>query len=703
VTKYTLLDDAAPTAPKAETSAAPKYTLIDDGYSPTYGALQAFLQGVSLGFGDEIAAGVKSAVSDKTYREALDEERTHLKKFKKKNPVTGVALEVGGGFATPGLGLLSGILRPAATVLGNIGKGAAVGTGLGAVAGAGTAEGNENIPSAMAQGAVGGAVVGGALPVAAGVAAPVIGKALDTVRPMIARKRGGAGDAADEIMTQWMRSGGDNPAALQKKIDDATEAGRLYSNSSAVDATMLADVSPSMQKLAGAATRSSPEAAAQASTVIKARQTGVAPIGDAEQAIADAAGLVTRNPLAKRVKGEKPAGQFERVGDAFKRALTIHDKDFHKMGENAYQTEKSMMAALKVEADKLYGEARKASENFNVAPVVQPVIQKWAGEIDMLPIGEAGLVRKALRQFTMGNGNVVTSLDAFDKGKRAVDGLIGRARTAGDNNAVRVLTGIKDEMVSAVDSVGTQDIGRKYAAARDYYSSQMDLMDALELGRKAFRDNPEALVDQFRAMSTGQQKMFRLGVLESFKKEAGGKKRSADVVQMFETPRMQDLLREVIPRSGGKVYATRPERFGDYLQNEKAMIGTRDAVTGNSQTQPRAMDDALFARQTASEIFDRVRSQPSLLSWGLELGSAAMNKVFGFREDVAAELARRLFTANPQERERILTALQQRMGQSRFDEWVNTLNTAAQQIGSAGAIAAGGAIGSTHRERKPAN
>jgi hypothetical protein len=326
-----------------------------------------------------------------------------------------------------------------------------------------------------------------------------------------------------------------------------------------------------------------------------------------------------------------------------------------------------MMKALKTEADKLYGEARAAAQNFNVQPVIRPVVEKYANAVLDMPVGEATLVKRALRQFTTGNGHLVTSLDGFDKAKRVLDGLMGRAQNAGDKNAVRILRGIKDDMVGAVDAVPNQKIGDKYKAARNYFSSQMEMKDAIDLGRQAFKENSDVVADQFRNLSEGQQKLFRLGLIESFEANIGRSKRTNDVTQIFETPRIQDLLRTVVPRTEtatgrtkkGAVYADRPERLGDLLANEKAMVKSRDKILGGSQTAERVGDDMKFTRQGLSQMITNLRTGGGVTGVVMEAAAAGLNKIFGMREDVAAEVGRRLFTAKPQEIEAILQRLEQ--------------------------------------------
>jgi len=660
-------------------------------------------QGVAFGLGDEIAAGARSLFGNETYDDALKDERAKVEQFRDENPKTALIAELGGSLATPGVGLATGALKPAATILGKVAQGAGIGAGLGGLYGITSSEGGdgdiidqaENRISGGLKGALFGGITGGVVPAVGAVAGSSLNKLRDTAVPAIKRFRSGVDEAADDIMASRLGAAGDTPQSLRTQLAEADRAGTFYGGGKSASTTesplALADLSPSLQKLAGSASRSSDEAAMRAEAFLGTRQTGTPPRSlSGMDAVADS-GLSARNPLAPLERGAEPAGQYERVKDALTRSMTLKDKDFHEFGENAYRTEQSMMAALKQRSDQLYGDARNASQNFNVSPVITPLIQRFANDAAAAPVGQASLIKKALRQFTTGNGNVVTSLDGFDKAKQAVDDMVEAARNNGNKNAARLLTDIKNKLIAAVDSVPDQQIGEKYKAARNYFSSQMEMKDAIDLGRKAFSENSDVVADQFAGLTEGQKKLFRLGLIESFEANMGRKKRSNDITQIFETPRVQDLLRDVIPRSekSTATFADRPERFGDFVANEKMMVKTGNKVLGNSATQERAMDDAKFTRQGLGQMIDGLKGS-GLTGVALEAVSAVANKIFGMREDVSAEIARRLFTAKPQEREQILQRIEQVYGKAKMPKFLSAMSKISV-IGNAGVAAQIGA------------
>ena len=76
----------------------------EESTSASEAALRGAAQGISLGFSDEIQSGIESAFSDKTYAQALEENRAIMETAKQEHPVAFTGGEIGGGLLIPGLG-----------------------------------------------------------------------------------------------------------------------------------------------------------------------------------------------------------------------------------------------------------------------------------------------------------------------------------------------------------------------------------------------------------------------------------------------------------------------------------------------------------------------------------------------------------------------------------------------------------------------
>lgn len=656
----------------------------------------------------------------------------------------GAAGEFVGGSAIPGGAILSKAeklskLAPETTIraLGkSLGKtfakspGRAVAADVAASAGAGTAqkiaeeEGADPATQMLA------GMVGGVSPV---VAARGVGRLASMVEPYVsptlarwqaelgalrykygihASADGGLPDspgaraAAEQTAADQLVRAGVSANDLRTALAEADKASTFHTSGKAQNALGLVDLDPSLQRLAGSAVRASPEAGNTAQAFIAGRQTGITPANG----LPEATGIPTRPLLSKPSPDDLPMGQGDRLRDAFKRALLIRDEDFHGHAANALRTDQAILKAAKDEAQSLYGATYKAGQNVDIRPAIKPVFETWAARIADEPKPVAAAIQRAMGLFSSQNG-LVSNIERFDKSKQYLDGVIeklfespiGRNRYLGG-----VLNQFKNELLGAMDNVPTSGMGEKYKAARGAFGSRMEAREALQMGRDAFKQDSDIGVDAFRGLSSpGQQKLFRLGLLSGYEKSAAGMKRAADKTQLFENPRIQELLSEVIPRTetatgrikmvGGRPaeFSDRPQRFGNFVGNEKRMIDTRNEVLGNSKTAQRLADDEAYQGMTQlSTAIEKFKQSGSAINVGIKAAQHILDKLFGMRADVAAELARMLFTANPQQRAYILASIEVRMGRDRFAHFSRLMQQIqAGSVPSAGAIATGSGTG----------
>lgn len=718
-------------------------------------AVRTIARGTFAGpFLDEVTAGAQQAMhtvsggyAGAPYDETLAYQRAKDRAIDEANPWVSLAGKVAGGLAGAGAAIKAGgvlggavggplaAMAPASTLPRMMAQGAGAGSVYGMAAGFGEGEGGfENrYDSAMKSGAVG-MGIGAALPPVAAVAGRALSKVGEVVSPQVARyqawrsqpsanpsarvgmtagplddmpsgagggqaKGAGADAAAEQIIANQLMRANVPADRLRQQLAEADEAARFYSNSRAPNALAPVDLDPSLQRLAGSVGRQQPEAANTMGAFQFARQTGQTP----RQTLADEAGLPTR-PAMSRADPNRPMGQFERVRDALKRALLIRDEDFHGHAANAYRTEQAIIKAAKDEAQPAYRAAYDAASGVDLRPVLSPLLQKWSGQLIDEPVNAARRIEaamKLLQRATQPEGSK-SHLERVDKVKQLIDDWIDTAFTSTNARNRYIggrLTEFKNELLAELDKL--QGAGRLYKKARDTFSSRMEARDALNLGRNVFREDSDVYSDQFRGLSSpGLKKLFRLGMLDGFEKHGGRQKRTADVSQMFENPRIQEILQTVIPRTKtatGRAkmvngapapFANRPERFGEYLANEKAMIGTRNVTQGNSMTQRNIKDDEAFdAMGTVSEAIDKFRQSGSLINIGINAVESALSRVFGFREDTAASIARMLFTADPQRRLDVLARVEARMGPTRAAQFAILMQQYQRQVTQAGATA----------------
>lgn len=205
------------------------------------GAVKAFAQGATFGFSDEALAALKSALGDKTYEEAVAEEREQLERFRASSPKTAIAAEIAGQVPYMFIPALGGtriaqtaaklIPQAAKPVTAQVTRRAAarpvataglLGAGQGALYGAGVAGSEEG---ETLKGAVGGGLLGGALGGTLGAALP---KATETAKKFVSegvpltigQTRGGALRAMEDLAEFLPFIGRSVSAAKGRALDE---------------------------------------------------------------------------------------------------------------------------------------------------------------------------------------------------------------------------------------------------------------------------------------------------------------------------------------------------------------------------------------------------------------------------------------------------------------------------------------------------
>jgi hypothetical protein len=164
------------------------------------------LQGLTLGFADEIAGGVESLFTDKTYEQARDESRANFKKAKLSNPGYYTTGELGGAVGTA--------LVPFGSVA-TLGKAALTGASLSGLAGLGNSEADN--AKDLAKDAAIGAGVGGAFGAAGYGLTKAVAPAIDKAKLALGQK------TKDFAETKAFKSSG----AMLKDFRTANDRGKV--------------------------------------------------------------------------------------------------------------------------------------------------------------------------------------------------------------------------------------------------------------------------------------------------------------------------------------------------------------------------------------------------------------------------------------------------------------------------------------------
>ncbi len=508
------------------------------------GAIDAATTGATLGFGDELTAleaGLLGRTPDgnwfdysqsfgQRYEDALQAERTQQAQFREDNPLVGTVAEITGAIASP-VNKVAAPLMAAPTLAGRLGRATAVGAGTGAVAGAGGAEGNENILQEAGQGAVLGGAFGGvgtgAIEAGSKVLSPIANMALD-------RLPFRQSDAAARRVAYALQS------------DEITPQDALARIQSMPDEGALMDVGENLQG-AARAVHSIP--------------------GEGRTRITDF--------LARRQEGTRPDGGVLPEGSQFGRVQNIiSDLVPENYNEIRLGTQQERQAL-----GPIYEAAKNEGAEINLSGLAEDL-----GE----GIKDAkGPIRDNLRRIDQyirdDEGNLETSIRALHNAKMAIDDLMtGDAKTSMGKVSKDKVRDYQDQLVAAIEGAG--EAGQMYRTGRLGTAAQWRIDEAIDDGldfmkKSKFRD-AQSVWDKVSKMSAAEQSAFKSGVAQWMREQMGapGFKYTHNAAgKISGSPAVEQKLKAVFNDDELR-------RFIDALDAEGQMYGSYSTVRGGSPT-----------------------------------------------------------------------------------------------------------------------
>ena len=598
-------------------------------------------QGLMLGYGDEAIARVRARMEGRPYEEVLAEERLKLKQFGERYPMTALGTEfVGAAAPTAAMMLVPGGQVPGAARLAALGsrfpkalrgttaKTAGIGATTGAIAGSGTAvEGERGM----------GAVTGGAT---GAVAGPIVAKSTDVagsfgkgLYDFAMRSPKSVEDRAMSKVLQAMGRDEIDPAEIKRRMGQERAMG--------TDA-MLMDVSPSMQTLGEA--------------VVTTPGSGRAKLGE---------------PLAQRLEEGR-----ERVGE---RVLKTVGK-----GIDFTKEEASLVGKLRANAQNVYDKA------YAVGSVNDPRILRVleddtfkkafdeARQIANKEARAAELRGEDASRFKLQNiyevdpdGNVtkinIPDVRTLDYMKRGIDALVDKGyKGAGMSSAeATALKDLKKEFVKVIDENVPE-----YAAARAQYAGDIEVLDALRLGRESYlspKTTPTQAKELVAQMSQGERDALRAGVAQAaLDKIMNAPQQVNAAMRVIGAPATKKRLEVLFDNPAEyKLFEAALAREGELFRNAQEVI--RNSRTANKK-------EAIEDLKKTDKLLDIAGEAVSLTTGGTGtvVGRVLqfMEKARGIDEKTADRLAEILRTKDPVEIDRVLKGIESRAGafekQARF-------------------------------------
>lgn len=380
--------------------------------------------------------------------------------------------------------------------------------------------------------------------------------------------------------------------------------------------------------------------------------------------LADSGGQNTRNLLKTTTNIPGPAQQAVKAkltlqamgqGDRLKTVIgkTLADPE-------GYLTAKDDIAnAAKNLAAPLYKQAYSAPVHFSQS--LESILETPAGKSALLKAEQlAANEQVPFQQLFVNvapNGTSATvkrvpDTRGWDYIKRAMDDMIGAQTdtiTGKVTNEGRILTSLKNKMLGEIDSVNPA-----YKAARQVWGGQQSLDEALEFGKKAMQQPPEAVERYVKGLGPAQQQSLQVGAAEWARGviDKGNFTQNA-VLKLFGN-RQQVRIWRAIFNDENKFKAFRQAMFAEAKKRE-----TYNVVGGNSSTAKQMADMV-----EAGGLNDMVEAGKNLVTSGpisaaFQFATSRLKMLGGFTPKVADQVAKQLMARNPQEVRQITQALLQ--------------------------------------------
>jgi len=602
-------------------------------YSGPAEALRSVGQGLTFGTLDEIEAALRTgSISGPEYEKQRNLLREQQKQFGMDMPIVKTSAEIGGSLIAP-LGIAKQVskLAPAAqelitgtTTLGQLLRGAAIGTTTGAASGYGFAEKDEGSETAM--GGVFGGVLGGSVPIVVKGAGTLIKNVLNSA---------GIGDqeaAASKMLANYLKKDNLSPTEAQQALDELRRIG--------IPNPVIADLGKSLNDLAYSAYVVQSKAKGSTKEFLENRLI--------DQPSNIVQGLVEKAGLAKNVNGFEylealAANQSRLASQAYPEAYSkaINAVPFRKF------VDRDVFA-------KAYQEAVKRADVYGkTLPELSAIRNAQSVPTDIL------------HQIKIGLDRVIDA--ETDTITKKVSGY------------GRDVTNVKNEFNDLIKLLNPE-----YKKANAEFADSERIRKAFNMGEEYQTLNPAEAASKIKKMTSDEKEAFRLGVMADVNQRLGEYKTGDFTKQIFKSENQKLLLRNAFTDTvdaNGKVIKSAQDSYTDFSQYVKGLnrqAETKQRVLAGSRTDEnqavREQANLLGSLAQAGATGDLV----SLLRAG---GSAMLSRAKGISSESSEALQKRLFSVDPVEQTAILQELNKRARKPKTG-----LLTGAAAVGSATGI-----------------
>ena len=621
------------------------------GATSTYGNIEAGIQGLTFGFGDEFEAVIKTLKNKKPYEKNLAAVQFAKQEFEAESPYQAMASEVVGSLplafaAGAGAVRVASKIPEAANLLSKIPSGfktvagvSGAGAASGALTGAGTAQEDERLMGAQKgalQGAIlapvvlGGIKAGGATTkaVAEKLGIPDLAKTIVEATKDIPIVRNITGKTAD-----FFGMSGD---AAQRKADTKIiqalqrDSLTLPEIKTAMDQIRLSGYKPeTIMEFGGKATK----------------QLG--------ETVASYPGA---RAVAETVAEERKSGAGNRILTDFQEAFKIN-KDPMEIADDIIKLRNATSKPL---YDAAYANPVSIGNKTIDNIMIDPAFQSAYARANRIATRE-GFPLAPLKP----EGNIF-DLKTIDYIKRGIDDEINWSKTPASGlgkDEVNSLKKVRGEFMGVVDSQAPVE----YKQARQAFGGPTQVFDAIENGRGFFDVDARTLKKTYDGLNPAEQDGFAIGAYDAIRtKIQSGADGIDQIKRTFGSPEKRDQIKVLI---GDDAFKNLELQLG----REKAIRSTDIQITGGSPTQRRT--EAAREFEGGTEIVPQM-AEKGIVKGGMDY---LLRSVTGPGGRTAETLAPDLYSIDPARQAQVIDRLKL------LDEYLR--NQALQQQVGAGVVA----------------
>jgi len=518
-------------------------------YSGIAETARSFGQGLTFGTLDEMEAALRTgSISGPEYEKQRNLLREQQKQFGMEYPYVKTPVELAGGFAMP-LGFANRVAKAAPEVqamftgeslIGQAGRGAAIGAGTGALSGMGYAE--KDTGSEAGLGALFGGAVGGTVPLVIKGATTVIKNVLNA---------NGIGDqalASNKMLASYMQKDSLTPQEAQAALDELRRIG--------VPNPVIADLGKNLKDLA------------YSSYVVQSKAKGTTE-QFLENRLIDqpndiVRGLVDKAGLAKNVNGYE--------------YLTALAENQSSAAQAAYP-----------QAYKLAIDANPFRKYVD-----RPVFLKAYQEL----VDRAGVYGETLPDLSVIKNAQSVPTDLLHQIKKGLDRVINKETDKVTGKVTDYGTDVikvKNEFNDLIKAKNPE-----YAKANAEFKEYADIQKAFQLGQKYQSVDVKEAAAKLKAFNDAEKEAFRLGMMADINKRVGDFKGGDFSRQVFKSDNQKLLVRYAFDdQQKYNEFSQYVKALGEQSKTAKTILGG-SPTAGRLATQEQAGDIAQMAQNAAT-------------------------------------------------------------------------------------------------------